>query len=285
MIPSSVRQNSHVTPYPTDPRTSNWNHQGTFPGNPALLPTTGTPSDLGKSTDESDTEQPDEVAEGFDNLTGFGGAAAPGSAAAPVPNAPAAALPAGNIPGWNPFTPMQTKLIGATVISTCAVFAVGMISVVQARTQASSTPIGHPTGDHFNQSWVPSLTEAAQTAISKCWTNGTAPEIFPGVPITTDSAAGALANNAAHVLADAGLTNATQAIEQLSCPPLNGTENAVVSLATIVESFTQQLISLLPAAPAALSGPAPHTGSSARLVADVVGAMALTLALHTLGLF
>lgn len=135
---------------------------------------------------------------------------------------------------------------------------------------------------------LPTLFNATEAAFAHCFGNGTVPELAPGVPAPIEHYTTAVVYQAALPLAQAGQGSVTQAIDQLSCPPLDETGPVKQSLSIISASFAEQLLRLLPPmlpAPVLAPSPAPHTGASARVAADVVGTMALTVALHTLGLF
>lgn len=131
---------------------------------------------------------------------------------------------------------------------------------------------------------LPTLFNATEAAFARCFSTGTVPEPGPGMHATIGDCTSSVVYQAAVPLAQAGQGPVTQAIDQLSCPPLDETGPLMQNLSIITAAFLEQLRRLVPPmlpAPA----PAPHTGASVRLAADVVGTMALTMALHTLGLF
>lgn len=130
------------------------------------------------------------------------------------------------------------------------------------------------------------LYNATQAAVARCFGNNTAMDPdhhFDVMPSIT----GTVYNQGVAPLMQAGVANITQAIQQLNCPTSGADEGMYRRLGDIMRSLVQQLGELAPHLPAPVPAPipAPHTGASARVAADVVGTMALTVALHTLGLF
>lgn len=118
----------------------------------------------------------------------------------------------------------------------------------------------------------PWLYNVTQTAFARCLGEGNRPA---GLSDYVE----AVVRLGAEPLVETGVANVTQAVQQLTCPPAGHHDSPTVSLTIIAQSFLKQLGELMPAMPA----PAPHTGGSTRVMADVVGGLALTIALHTLG--